>query len=178
MWESVFVVVHAATGLTALGAGCAALTRPRWFACYAWSLAGCALFVTAAIAAGWAGLDTASRVTFPALAALALYLLWRAAAAGRLLRAGSGPPAAGYLRHIGFTLVALLDAFVVVAVLDLGAAAWLTAAAGVAVAAGGHFALAALIRSLPRRAGPGRLRPGRLPGGAPRTAAARRPPPG
>ena len=45
---------------------------------------------------------------------------------------------------MGFTLVALFDAFVVILVLDLGAPGWLVAAAGVLIAVAGHLALRAV----------------------------------
>lgn len=71
--------------------------------------------------------------------------MWRAAQARRIRpTAGQGPPPDRYLDHVGFTLVALFDAFIVVAVLNLGAPGWLVATAGVGIAVAGHFVLRAV----------------------------------
>lgn len=54
---------------------------------------------------------------------------------------------------MGFTLIALFDGFVVVAVLDLGAPVWLIILAGLAAVLGGRIALErARARLLPRPA--------------------------
>jgi len=70
-------------------------------------------------------------------------MLWRAAST-RSIRPPSAGPSPRYVAHVGFTLVALLDAFLVVAVLNLGAAGWVVAAVGLLVAGAGHFVLRAV----------------------------------
>jgi hypothetical protein len=49
---------------------------------------------------------------------------------------------------LGFTLVALLDAFVVIGALDLGAPGWLVGLVAIAVAAMGHAWITRLKRRL------------------------------
>jgi hypothetical protein len=144
MLHSVFIAVHAAAGVVAFAAGAVALRRGALFQLYLWSLVGMALFLVLAIAADWGQLDTASRVLFSAFVALAGVMLWRAVQAARLLPTGGAAPSAAYVNHIGFTLVALFDAFIVIAVLDVGAATWLVVAVGIAVAVAGHFVLKAV----------------------------------
>lgn len=141
MWYSTFIFVHAVTGGIALLAGCVALGRRRMFGTYLWSLVAMEVFLVLAIAAEWMVLDAAARGLFAALAVLGVFMLWRADRAWRVRPRGGAGPSARYVEHVGFTLVALFDAFVVVAVLDLGAPGWLVAALGVLIGVAGHFVL-------------------------------------
>lgn len=75
---------------------------------------------------------------------LGLVLLWRADQGRRIRPSGSAGPSASYVAHVGFTLVALFDAFIVILVLNAGAPGWLVAAAGVLIAVAGHFVLGAV----------------------------------
>ncbi len=149
MLHAVLIALHATAGLVALIAGGLAITRRRAFGLYFWSLAWCLGALAAVVADDWGGRDTTSRVPSLAFLALGGFMLWRAVQARRLL---SRPPTPSprYLDHLGFTLVALLDAFIVIAVLDLTELGWLAATIGVAGAAAGHRALA----STKRRLGP------------------------
>lgn len=143
MWHTIFIALHAAAGAIAFVAGAVALRRGALFQIYLWSLAGMGLFLVPAIALEWSRLDTPSRVLFSALAVLAAVMLWRAVMASGVLPAPGTPPSASYVNHVGFTLIALFDAFIVVTVLNLGASGWLVAAVGIAVGVAGHFALVA-----------------------------------
>jgi hypothetical protein len=64
-------------------------------------------------------------------------MLWRGTRARRIA-ATSPQRSARELDHLGFTLVALFDAFVVIGALDLGAPGWLLGVVAIAVAAIGH----------------------------------------
>ncbi len=139
MLHTTLIVLHAVAGLVALVAGGAAVRDGRFFDLYLWSLAGTALFLALAVGAGWAAVDAGGRALFAAFTALAAVMVWRAVLARRIRPAGA--PSAAYVEHVGFTLVALFDAFAVIAVLDAGAPVWLVVATGVVVAVAGHFAL-------------------------------------
>jgi hypothetical protein len=150
MLPSVLIVLHATAGLAALAAGSAALWR-RWpFPAYFWSLAACIVFLAAVIGVDWSRLGTPSRAVFCAFIALGGYMIWRADQARRVRLAGAGRRSPRYLDHLGFTLVALLDAAVVIAVLDSGTPAWVVAAIGAAIAAGGHYGIRVLKARLRR----------------------------
>jgi len=144
VWHNSLIALHTISGLAALVAGCVALRRGDLFRTYEWSLAGTILFVALAVGVDWAELDTPARALFAALGALGAFMVWRAEQARRLRPVGSDGPSARYVDHVGFTLVALFDAFVVIAVLDLGGPGWLVAAVGVIVAIVGHFVLVAV----------------------------------
>lgn len=143
MWHTIFIALHATTATIALVAGLLALPAGRFFAVYRWALAGMAVFLVAALVVGWSGNEVVTNVIFAALLILAAVMLYRARLAGRLLPASTGGPTATYVNHVGFTLVSLTAAFVVVAVLRAGAPDWLLAVSAVAVGAVGHVALGA-----------------------------------
>lgn len=142
MLHAVLIALHAAAGLVALIAGGFAITRRRAFGLYFWSLAGCIGVLAAVVADDWGGHDGTSRVPSLALLALGGFMLWRAVQARRALRDPRTESSPRYLDHLGFTLVALFDAFVVIAVLDVTELGWLAATVGVAGAAAGHRTLA------------------------------------
>lgn len=138
------IIVHAVAGLVALVVRCLVLRLRSLFPLYFWALSTMAVALAGAVALDWGDLDAATRGAFSALLVLAAFLVWRGLRA-RVLRPGQGArPRGDYLGHVGFTLVALLDGFLVVAVLDLGAPGWLVAAVGVLVAVAGHLAIGAV----------------------------------
>jgi hypothetical protein len=141
MWHTVFIALHAVAGSVAFVAGCVALRRGVLFTVYWWSLVGMVLFLVLAIAADWVELEVPVRLLFSAFVVLGGVMLWRAALARRVRPTDATGPSARYIDHVGFTLVALFDAFVVITVLNLGVSAWLVAATGIAVAIAGHFVL-------------------------------------
>lgn len=143
MLHTVLIGLHAAAGTVALLAGCVAIARGVLFGTYLWSLVGMEIFLVSATAAEWSTLDPGTKALFVTFAGLGLFMLWLADQARRIRPAGSARPDGRYVAHIGFTLVALFDAFVVIAVLDAGAPIWLVVAAGVGVAVIGHYVLRA-----------------------------------
>jgi hypothetical protein len=143
MPHTVLIALHAVAGVVALCAGGFAIRDGRFFDVYLGALAGTVVFLAAAVTVSWRDTDTGARLLFAAFTALALAMLARAVLARRG-RPGTHP----YVEHVGFTLVALFDAFVVIAVLDLGAPVWLVVTTGIAIAVAGHFVLRGLHRVL------------------------------
>ncbi len=148
MVHTVLIAAHAAAGLAAFAAGCLALARRSYFTVYLWSLVSLVVFLAAAVAVDWSGLDTASRTLFAALAALGGYMIWRAVQARQLQQVTSLQHRGRHIDHIGFTLVALFDGFVIILALDLGAPAWLAIVIALAGIAAGHTTLGRLKRQL------------------------------
>lgn len=144
MLHTIFIAVHATAGTLAFVAGAVALRRGTLFGVYLWSMMTMVIFLVLTVAIDWADLVTAPRVVFGALGVLAVVMLGRAVLASRIRPAGAGGPSASYVEHVGFTLVALFDAFTVIAVLDAGAPLWLVVASGVIVGVVGHFVLRAV----------------------------------
>ena len=71
------------------------------------------MLLAGAIATDWAGLGGGTRALYLALLALGCYLIWCGVRAFRLQRRGMANTAQ-YLDRLGFTLVALLDAFAII----------------------------------------------------------------
>lgn len=147
--------LHAAAGLVAVGAGLRTIGTGSGFGFYLGSLVACIAFVAGAVALDWGGLDGGTRVLFAALLALGCYMIFRGARAGRRLAADTGTRSIGYVDDVGFTIVALLDAFLVIAVLDLVASGYVAAAVALLGAAIGHRTL----ETYKRRAFTGEPRP-------------------
>lgn len=145
MLHSTFIALHALAGTVAFAAGCVALRRGRGFPVYLWSMIAMTVFLVLAVVSEWNLLDSTTSAVFAAFVVLAGFMLWRAVRARSLRPAPSAAgPSVAYFEHIGFTLVALFDAFVVVSVLNAGAPGWLVAAVGVAIGIAGHFVLVAV----------------------------------
>ncbi len=136
MWHTVLVTLHAVSGTVALLAGCVAHRARALFDTYLWALTCTVVFLGAAVAVDWGGLDGPARAVFVAFAGLGLVMLRLATGARRL-----PAPSPRYVDRVGFTLVALFDAFVVITVLDLGAPPVLVVASGLLVAGAGHVVL-------------------------------------
>ena len=156
MWHGLFITLHAAAGVIAFAAGCAATVRCRWFAGFFWSLVAMVVLLGLAVAVDWSTLDSATQLLFVAFLGLGGFMVWRAWCARRILAAA---PDRGlersrrYVRHLGFNLVALFDAFVVITVLNGGVPGLATAVVGVGVAVAGHFVAGEMERRLgPRSA--------------------------
>lgn len=139
MWHTVFITIHALAGTVAFAAGCVALRRGALFGTYLASMAAMLGFLVLAIATEWSILPAPTRIVFGALTALAVVMLSRAELARRCRPHAARDPR--YFNHVGFTLVGLLDAFVVVAVLNAGAPGWLVVAVALGIAAAGHLVL-------------------------------------
>ena len=131
------ITLHAIAGTVALLAGSVAHRGRVLFGVYFWALVACVGFLAAAVREGWAEYDGVTRPLFGALAVLGVVMVALAASARRLALS----PA--YVDRVGFTLVALFDAFIVVFVLNLGAPVAVVVGSGVAVGIAGHFVLRA-----------------------------------
>ena len=130
------IVLHTLAGLLAFSFGCAVIrppedTRGVRFRIYLGSLVALVVFLVAAIGSHWPDLATMPRVIYIALTGLGLFMVWRA------WRARTAPVQdERYVEHVGFTLIALFDGFVIVSAIDLDAPVWLVfviAVAGVLV---------------------------------------------
>lgn len=148
MWHTIVIATHAVAAGVALLAGCVAIRRGALFGTYLWSLVTMEAFLVLAIAAEWSVIDVITRVLFAAFVLLGLCMVWSADQARRIRPSGSAGPSASYVAHVGFTLVALFDAFIVILVLDAGAPAWLVATSGALIAVAGHFVLRAIHKRL------------------------------
>lgn len=136
MWHTALIAGHATTGGVALLAGCVAHRGRVLFATYLWSLTACVALLAAAVGEEWTRLDGPARGLFGAFAVLGVVMLWLASGARRL-----PAPSPRYVDRVGFTLVALADAFVVITVLNAGAPVVAVVVVGVVVAGLGHGAL-------------------------------------
>jgi hypothetical protein len=132
MLHTTMIILHAAAGVAAFVAGCLALFPPaaeqraqQLFGVYLVSLGLMIVFLLGAMAAHWQQLGTGEQVIFGGLFLLGLYMGWRALAARGLLRRRSEQWRLPYMEHVGFTLIALWDGFVIVLAIDLGAPGWL-----------------------------------------------------
>lgn len=139
MWHTILIALHAIAGTVALLAGGVAHRGRVLFDVYLWSLVACIGLLVAAVAVleGWARSEGGTRLLFGAFAVLGGVMIALAASARRL------EPSPAYVDRVGFTLVALFDAFIVIAVLNLGAPIALVVGSGVVVAIAGHFVLRA-----------------------------------
>jgi hypothetical protein len=144
MLHMALISLHAACGVLAFAAGCLAVRRRSFFPVYLWSLAGLLVFLVLAVATDWAQLDPVARILFTVFAAFGGVMGWQALEARRTLPEAHAAPSAAYLDHLGFTLVALFDGFVVILAIDLGAVAWMAAVVGALGAVAGHLALRAV----------------------------------
>jgi small-conductance mechanosensitive channel len=155
--HTVFIALHAASGVVAFAAGSVAILRRRSVPIldvHLGGLTGLFVFLAAALALDWPDLGTGLRSLFAALAALAIYMIGRGCRARRILRTHAGRRSMRYLDDVGFTLVALFDGFAIIAVLVNGGPGWAAAAVGVLGAAVGHRAIGRLKNRLAPAAAP------------------------
>jgi len=146
--SATFIALHAATAGMALISGLFVRRRPRWFATYYWSLVAMVVFLVAGIAADIGARQPGVLVIDAALVALAGFMVWRAEQFRRLADHRSQRSA----EHVGFTVVALVDAFVVVTLVGLGLPGWLVAVVGAGIAIIGHLGIATVQPHDPQRA--------------------------
>jgi hypothetical protein len=148
--HGLLISLHAAAGTAAFAFGAVAIWRPRPLPIYLLALIACILLLAYVIAIDWGGLGSGTRALYLALALalLGAYTIWCGLRALVLQRRGMAKTGA-YLDSLGFTLVALLDAFAVILVLRLGAPTWATVITGLAVAAVGNRGITARKRHLP-----------------------------
>jgi hypothetical protein len=131
--------VHTLAALIALAAAVLCWRTGRGPVVLTGATAVMTLALVPALVLGWAGLAVPARIVFVALLVLAVAMTLRAARAGR--RPGA---LARDLDDLGFVVIALVDAFVVITALRLGIPPWGLAAVGVGVAAAGHVTVGRL----------------------------------
>ena len=136
MYEAL-ILVHAVTATMALLASLRSVSR-RWFIVYDACLIAMLVSLVAAIAVDGGDRDTTRQVIAVALVGVGAVMVGHAEAARRAPR---GSPA--FVRHVGFTVVGLVDAFVVVTVVQTDAPGALAAMLGIAIALVGHVAVKA-----------------------------------
>ena len=141
MWHTIFVAAHGVTATSALITGIFTVLRSRLFGTYLGSLVAMEMFLVLAVVVQWSAYSWSARAAFAALAAFGGVVAWQGLRAWQVRPPQGASPSARYYEHAGFTLVALVDAFLVVTVLDIGAPGWAVPATGVVVALAGHFAL-------------------------------------
>jgi FtsH-binding integral membrane protein len=135
--SALFLGLHAVTAGVALFTGAFVRRRPKWFATYYWSWVLMVAFLVAGIVADVGARPPGVLVIDAVLVALATFMVWRAKQARRLADHRSRRSA----QHIGFTLVGLIDAFVVVTLFNLEMPGWLVAVIGAGIAGLGHVVI-------------------------------------
>lgn len=152
MVHDLAVWTHAVAATVALLAGVRTLPAGRGYPVYRGALVVAVLALVPALATGWAGTDPGLRAVFLGLLGLGAVVVARGVRAGAVLPGADGPVAA-WRHRVGFTLVALVDGFLVVTALRLGAPGWALLAVGAGVAAAGHLAVVTGARRAGRRVG-------------------------
>jgi hypothetical protein len=134
--HSLFIVLHAISGLIAFAAGWITIGHLRkkpapttlWL--YLGGLIGLVIFMIGAILSHWLDLANTQRLVYLGLTLLGLYMLFRAYRAYAVQQKQDQNWALAYVEHVGFTLISLFDGFVIVAAIDLGVPAWGVVAIG------------------------------------------------
>lgn len=132
------IVVHAVAGTVAFASGAVLVARRlggtsrRLYATYLTGIAVLAITSLVAVAMDWTDLSSGARAAFVALIALAVVMATRAGLARTSMPGRDHDNPRKFIDHIGFTLIALFDGFVIVTALDLGAPTWLVTAVAVA----------------------------------------------
>lgn len=139
MLHTLAVAVHALAATVALAAGVVALPAGRGYGLYRAALAVAAAALPVALAAGWATTEPVLRAVFAGLVVLAAVVVVRGVRAGAHRPGPGRHPDRAWLGHVGFTLVALVDGFLVVTALRLGVTGAGLLALGAGVAAVGHL---------------------------------------
>lgn len=123
------IIMHSISGVIAFITGLAILS-PKRLKKHTWllptfliSLAGLIVFVVGAMISHWYDISPTEQVIFTGLVGLAIYILYRGVHARSLLHQQQVPE--NYIDDIGFILISLFNGFIIVALIDLGAPAWL-----------------------------------------------------
>lgn len=131
---TLFIALHAVTASVALVAAVMARRRARWLATYEGALVAMLMFLVLAVAWDLRGRSVVQHVVVVALVALGGVMIAKAEQARRA-RHDPGSDVTGL---VGFGVIGLVDAFVIVALVNAGLPGWLVGVAGGAIAAGGH----------------------------------------
>ena len=150
MLHTIMIVVHASAGVVAFVAGCVALRRSEVFPVYFVAMIVMVATLAVAVIADWGEIDGVTRVIFAGLLVLAAFMMLQAERARRL-DAADPDVAVARFRHIGFTLVGLAVAYLVIQVLGGNAPGWLAFGVALAASLGGHFVLVAVEPRATRR---------------------------
>ena len=151
--HNVIIILHAAAATLAFFAGCVLIFSPMYmlnrglFNSYLWSLIAMVLLLAGAIIVYWQEYSDVERIIFPGLLGLGLFMLFRAWGAGLVLATQQDNWKLGYVEHIGFTLIALFEGFIIVSGLNSGFPGFLVAIVAIA----GLFAGRWLIGTAKRR---------------------------
>lgn len=153
--HDLLIVVHAVAGTTAFVLGVAVLAAlrngdcPPLFRSYYVSVSVMAATLTAAVGIDWNNLATGTQLVFASLCGLALYVVSRAERARRRMPLASAGDRHGLVDDVGFTLVALLDGFVIVTAVNLSAPPWAVGVLALLVILAGHRAISSVSRAIP-----------------------------
>lgn len=138
MVHEIMIILHAGSavlcfvfGSLTLRPGTSYDAQQRLYGYYLVMLTAMIVFLAGAIVAHASRLEALQRVIFPGLFLLSVYMLFRGVQARAVLMARSATRFPRYVDHIGFTLIALFEGFIIVSGIDVGAPPWLTAAAAV-----------------------------------------------
>jgi hypothetical protein len=141
----ILIMLHAAAAAISFFVGCLLIFAPayisnqRLFGLYWWSLVGMVILLIGAMLVYWNEYSESERIVFPILLGLAMFMLYRAHNASRLLKAKQNDWKLGYIEHIGFTLISLFEGFVIVTVLNAGGPGWLVALLAILGVLGGRW---------------------------------------
>lgn len=131
--HNILIILHSATATISFFAGSFLMissqgtSNRRIFGLYWWTLVGMAVLLAGAILVYWTEYSAVERIVFPGLLGLAIYMLYRAWSAKRLMQDQPNHWRHNYLEHIGFTLISLFEGFIVVSGLNSGLPGWLVA---------------------------------------------------
>lgn len=138
MVHEILIILHAGSAVLCFAFGALTLlpgasrdSQERLSGYYLVTLIAMIVFLAGAILAHVSQLDAMQRVIFPGLFLLSLYMLFRGVQARAILLSQGTTWFPRYVDHIGFTLIALFEGFIIVGGIDAGAPAWLTTAAAV-----------------------------------------------
>lgn len=129
------IILHAVSAVICFVTGLAIISPERakqhtWLLpTFITSLIGLIIFMVAAMAAHWYDISVLERVTFSGLVILGLYMLYRALQARKRLQSENIPES--YINDVGFTLISLFNGFIIVALIDLQAPAWMVVAGAI-----------------------------------------------
>lgn len=140
---TLLITLHAITASVALVAAVMARRHARWCATYVGALVAMLVFLVLAVGWDWRGRSVVQHAVVAALVALGGVMIAKAEQARRA-RHDPGSDVTGL---VGFGVIGLVDAFVIVALVNAGLPGWLVGVTGGAIAAAGH----AVIHQLRRR---------------------------
>lgn len=95
------------------------------FRFYLWSLGGMVVFLALAMLAEWTAYSGTERAVYAGLLGLGIYVLYRGVSARTVLETRTDEWSKAFVNHVGFTLIALFEGFVIVSALNAGAPVWL-----------------------------------------------------